>query len=133
MKIKGREKTDQKKKKLKFQETIKSNEIIQFITENANDLIAVVNKNFEYDYVNENAFLSTMGRSKEDLIGKNLLQWIHPDDKTNFINTLRCFREKVQDKIHARFIDASGKYHWFEIKGIERWLHSNQDFLGYAG
>lgn len=52
----------------------------RLILENANDLITIINQNFEHEYINEQAYFNLLGYTKEDIIGKTLLEPLHPDD-----------------------------------------------------
>ena len=57
-----------------------SEENFHIITENANDLISILNINFIHEYINEGPYLKKMGYTKKDLIGVSALKFIHPDD-----------------------------------------------------
>jgi len=52
-----------------------SEENYRLISENANDLIAIINEKLEYEYINEEAYKNTLGYSKEDLILKRNLEF----------------------------------------------------------
>ena len=89
----------------------------RLITENVNDLISVVNQNMIYEFVNEKAYLNIMGRSKEEMIGKYALSWVHPEDAEKSIEAFKNGFEKGEGSVEARFKDKKGIYHWFEVKG----------------
>ncbi len=108
--------TDQKRAKQKLTE---SEEKYRLITENVNDMIAILNDRIEYEYINEAAFRSVMGRDREDLISINALRWVHPDDRNKCITTFEQGWEKGESNVQARFLDAKGKYHWLDIRGTK--------------
>lgn len=91
-----------------------SDDYFQLITENANDLIAVHNNKFEYEYINEPVFKKILGYTKEDLIGKTNLNLIHPEDlKKTVLATSRILRKG--EGIHElRFKHKNGTYKWLE-------------------
>lgn len=60
-----------------LQETLQK---YRLITKNINDLIALTNENLEYEYINERVTSKLMGYVSEDLIGKSVLDYIHPAD-----------------------------------------------------
>jgi len=103
--------------KLIEQKLKESEEKYRLITENANDMIAVLNEKMEYEFVNEAAYQKIMGRTKHNLIGKNPMRWTHPDDVERCIKIYKEGWEKGEAQVQARFRDEEGKYHWLEIKG----------------
>ncbi|MFX0007647.1 MAG: PAS domain S-box protein [Promethearchaeota archaeon] len=94
-----------------------SEEQYRLITENINDMIAILNNKIEYEYINEASFQNVMGRNKEQLIGNSALRWVHPEDKNRCINAFKQGWEDGESNIQARFIDINGKYHWLDIRG----------------
>jgi PAS domain S-box-containing protein len=109
-----RDLSNQKKTDRKLRE---SEEKYRLITENANDMIAIINDNIEYEYVNEAAFRNLMGRTREDLLGGSALQWVHPEDVNNCVNAFKDGWEEGEGSVQARFKDDNEKYHWLEVKG----------------
>jgi PAS domain S-box-containing protein len=106
--------TEQKRSELKLKE---SEEKYRLITENANDMIAILNKKIEYEYVNEAAFQNVMGRTKDILIGGSALRWVHPDDVNKCLNAFKEGWEDGESNIQARFKDENDEYRWLDIKG----------------
>ncbi|MFW9818490.1 MAG: PAS domain-containing protein, partial [Candidatus Thorarchaeota archaeon] len=94
-----------------------SEEKYRLITENINDMIAILNDKIEYEYVNEAAFRSIMGRDKEGLIGGNALRWVHPDDRNKCINAFNQGWDEGESNVQARFQDVEGRYRWLEVRG----------------
>jgi len=103
--------------KISKQKLTESEEKYRLITENANDMIAILNDKMEYEYVNEAAFLNIMGRTKDDLIGYNSLRWAHPDDIEKSLNAFKEGWEKGEAITKARFRDTQENYHLLEVKG----------------
>ncbi|MFX1490580.1 MAG: PAS domain-containing protein, partial [Promethearchaeota archaeon] len=106
--------SEQKRAEQKVKE---SEEQYRLITENINEMIAILNNKIEYEYVNEVSFQKVMGRTKEQLIGNNALRWIHPEDKNKCINAFKQGWKEGEANVQARFIDIEGKYHWLDIRG----------------
>ncbi len=133
LKILNRE-LEQKVEK-RTQELLKSEEIYRLISENATDMIAVLNDKFVYEYINENVHLKLLGYSKKDLIGTTNLELIHPNDrKKTVIATSRILR-KGEGSHQVRFKTKNGDYKWLEvtsknfydIKGNKKVLNISRD------
>jgi PAS domain S-box-containing protein len=103
----------------------------QLITENANDLIALLNNNYEYEYINEKAYLSILGYFKRDLIGKKVWDLIHPEDiqylvTSREISTNGLDRLQGVDKAEIRIKHKRGHYVWLEY--TSRIFEDNEGF-----
>ncbi|TFG05523.1 MAG: PAS domain S-box protein, partial [Promethearchaeota archaeon] len=94
-----------------------SEEKYRLISENANDLIGVLNKKFEYEYLNEETFLQTLGYEKDDLIGECALDYIHPEDVNSAANRLKKGFESGHGSAEVRFKHKKGHWVWIEAKG----------------
>jgi PAS domain S-box-containing protein len=94
-----------------------SEEKYRLISENAYDMVSILNEQMKYEFVNEQAFLKTMGRTKKDLLGKRPLKWAHPDDIEKCINTFKEGFKRGEANIQGRFKDTNGKYLWLDVKG----------------
>jgi len=92
-----------------------SDDYFQLITENANDLIAVHNDKFEYEYINEPVFKRILGYTNEDLIGNTNLSLIHPDDLKKTILTSGKILRKGEGFHELRFQQKNGNYKWLEV------------------
>jgi PAS domain S-box-containing protein len=99
----------------------------RLIAENTNDLIAVVNFSGNYQYVSPS--YNQMGYDPNQMIGKQSLDYIHPEDKY-YIQRLNMtgFNPKVLDSadlnrlsvsqlIEFRFKDSTGNWHNMEASG----------------
>ncbi len=116
--------SEQKRAQKKVKE---SEEKYRLITENVNDMIAILNSNIEYEYVNEAAYQTIMGRNKEQLIGGSALRWVHPDDRSKCIIAFKQGWEEGESNVQARFTDTNGKYHWLDVRGTKISDHKGEE------
>ncbi|MFX1392698.1 MAG: PAS domain S-box protein [Promethearchaeota archaeon] len=101
----------------KYKNLEQSKERFQLITENANDLITIINQEFKHEYINEQAYFKKLGYSKEDIIGKTPLEPLHPDDIEIATKTLREGFQVGKGSNEMRIRHKNGHYLWFENKG----------------
>ncbi len=94
-----------------------SEEKYRLISENANDLISILNKNFKLEYLNEKSILKASGFTKEELISKSVLDFIHPNDLKQFLNKFREVFKTGEGVIDVRTRRKDGTYRWFETRG----------------
>lgn len=89
--------------------------LLNFIFDDLNDLISLLNNKFEFLWINESTFRRILGYDKNDLIGKRALNLIHPDD----IIPTKQFRRFLENKgkLELRIKCKDGTYKWFEIRG----------------
>lgn len=87
-----------------------SEEKYRLLSENAQDLITVVDNHLKINYINEKAHKRLMGYSSEDLLGTKALDLIHPDDVELVI---RALRERYKS-IETRIRNKKGQYIWME-------------------
>jgi len=103
------------------QEKIKdSEEKYRILSENARDLITVVNNVLKIDYINEIAHKRLMGYSSKDLVGKKVLDLIHPEDRELVIKALKERKESIE----VRIINSNGIYIWMETSAV---YYQNRD------
>jgi len=93
-----------------------SEENYRLISESANDLIRVMNDDFEFEYINEKVHKRLLGYSKEDMLGKMSLVFIHPQDRRPVIKSTRKYLQGEMRSYEARFICKNGDYKWFEMR-----------------
>ncbi|MFX1295030.1 MAG: PAS domain S-box protein, partial [Promethearchaeota archaeon] len=94
-----------------------SEEKYRLITEKSNDLIYILNKNFTYNFINEELHLKMLGYTREDLIGNNAIKLIHPDDQERIRKEFIEGWRRGEGQAEARIRHKDGHYFWFEIKG----------------
>ncbi|MHA1844147.1 MAG: PAS domain S-box protein [Promethearchaeota archaeon] len=112
--ILGHDITPQKEIEQKLRE---SENRYRLITENANDLIAIINENYELEYTNEPILKKTLGYSQQEILFKEILQFIHPKDKKKAIEAFKKGIKKGENSVEVRFKHRDGHYIWLEIKG----------------
>ncbi|MFX1311991.1 MAG: PAS domain S-box protein [Promethearchaeota archaeon] len=104
----------------------------RLIWENFNDLIIVAEpmQDFKIEYFNEDLFKNLLGYTKEDIMGKSFLKYIHPDDLLTYkdLNNKYTFDEQVRE---LRIISKNGNYIWFEsiIKEFNNFKNQRKLFI----
>ncbi|MFX1418765.1 MAG: PAS domain S-box protein [Promethearchaeota archaeon] len=98
------------------QNLLESEEYYRLITENANDLIRVLNERFEIEFVNELAHTKILGYLKEELIGKSAIFLNHPEDYTSVRRFMRKVFKSGEGTHESRVRHRNGHWIWFEIK-----------------
>ena len=99
------------------QKLIESEEKYRLISENANDLIFIVNMNIITEYINEEVFKKLLGYSKDDVIGKSALNFVHPEDIEKIMKLIRNGLKVGEGLGELRCIDKNNLYHWLELRG----------------
>ncbi len=91
----------------------------QLIWDNIDDLITVIEPNYEYNiiYINEKAFKHILGYTKKDLIGKSFKKYIHPEDIEKFQELLLAQPLK-NHKNELRLCTKNKRYVWVELKAF---------------
>ncbi|MFX1267601.1 MAG: PAS domain S-box protein, partial [Promethearchaeota archaeon] len=96
---------------------MESEEKYRLITENVYDLIGILDKNFKYEFLNEETFLRVLGYSNADLIGKSALNFIHPDDVELAATALKKGFDTGEGTAEIRFRHKMGHWIWLEARG----------------
>jgi len=113
--------TERKRSEQEMQRTLgklkESEEKYRLITENANDLIVVLNSKFEFEYINENTYQRILGYKNKDMLGKTLQDIIHPDDYKSAIEILKDGFNKGEGRGELRLRTKDGNYIWVETIG----------------
>jgi len=95
----------------------RSEEKYRLITENANELIAVLNYRWEYDYVNNLTFYKKTGYDEKDIISKKFSDFIYEKDLEPFYKLKKEFLKNNKLKIKFRFKKKDGGIIWLESIG----------------
>ncbi len=114
--------TDLKNTQKKIKE---SEEKYRLLSENAHDLITVVDNDLKIDYINEKAHKRLMGYSSKDLIGKPALDFVHPEDQELITKAFK----KGDGSIEVRIKNKGGRYVWTESSGK---FYKNRDGKNYV-
>jgi len=104
-------------RKIAEQKLKESEEKYRLISENANDLIAILNSKFEHEYINEKAYQKILGYSNEDILGKTRHDMIHPADTKQAFKVLKDGFKKGEGTGELRLQHKNGNYIWIETKG----------------
>ena len=97
--------------------SIQLKEILNFIFNDADDLIMILNDNYEFEWLNQDAHEKTLGYTKEDLLGKVAPDLIHPDDLEYVFEQLDDIFEKREGRVTARIKRIDGDFVWIDIRG----------------
>lgn len=78
---------------------------------NSRDLQAVIDRDGVYQAVND-AWSSVLGRESGAIVGRNQLEFIHPDDHATSLQALAIARADELPPFENRFRHADGGYRW---------------------
>jgi len=97
-----------------------SEEKYRFITENVRSIIAMSDMEGNYIYVND-SYERELGFSREEILGKSSLEFIHPDDRESmtqaFLESMEKGSNWFEDVLCFRMRAKDGSYRWMEING----------------
>ncbi len=95
----------------------RSEERYRLISENAYDLIGILNQNLQIEYANKQPWLRTLGYINKEIIGKSVLAIIHPDDKKIAIKTMVNGLDTGKGVLELRIKHKNNRWIWVEVKG----------------
>ena len=81
------------------------------------DLIFILNINFEIEYLNEKSLLKGLGYSKDDFLYHQLVKFSHPADSLELIKQFKKILKKESGSHEIRIKHKTGYYIWYELKG----------------
>jgi PAS domain S-box-containing protein len=94
------------------EELLKSERRFKALVQEGSELTAILNIEGVFQFVSEN-YRNIIGHEPEDLLGKNVLEFIHPDDHTRIQGLLGCILTLKQIRIDAfRFRNGDGEWRW---------------------
>jgi PAS domain S-box-containing protein len=95
-----------------------SDERVKLIVQNILDMVTLVNKQGDFVY-NNNAVTRILGYEPEELNGKNMLEFVHPDDQERVAGRFRDIltKEGIGELIEFRYLSKFGKYLLIESVG----------------
>ncbi|HET9234914.1 MAG TPA: PAS domain S-box protein, partial [Candidatus Eisenbacteria bacterium] len=96
---------------------------------NSVDVVAVIDRGWTFTYVSSAALTAT-GHSPDDLMGRNLLEFIHPADVAHVRDRLSHLSESegASTSLETRFSSKIGAWAWIELRASNR--VSNGDIEG---
>jgi PAS domain S-box-containing protein len=120
------EKKKTEQEKVKTEQALRhSEELYRLITENTSDLICMLDKEGNYEYVSPSHQVM-LGYTAEELNGKNCFSLVHPDDcervKKSVLDSLQLSRE---ERVDLRFKHHDGE--WRDFEGICNWITDEQE------
>ena len=96
---------------------IESGEIYILIVENVNDLVAVINQDIIYEFMNENVHEKLTGYSNDDLLGKKVLNFVHIEDHKKILYEFDKSLKTGISFTEIRFKHKEGHFIWIETNG----------------
>jgi len=95
-----------------------SEERLRIVTDNMIDLLAQVDADGNYVYISPSHKI-VLGWEPSDLLGKNIADFVHPDDIENVLEAISIHLEKRESFgiMQLRFRRADGDYLWIETAG----------------
>ncbi len=94
-----------------------SEEMYRLITENAYDLISIINQNLKFEYANEGPFFSILGYTKDEIIGRSVLDLINLEDRERALKILTKGLKEGEGILETKVKHKKGHFLWFEVKG----------------
>jgi PAS domain S-box-containing protein len=101
---------------------LKESEIkFKSLFENSLDIVNVLNSKFEIQFVTP-SIRTVLGYEEQDLIGRQIFEFIHPEDQDRIMRSLAELRKSPDQSLVAdlRIRNKSGAWIWMEWKGINR-------------
>ncbi|TFG02415.1 MAG: PAS domain-containing sensor histidine kinase, partial [Promethearchaeota archaeon] len=96
---------------------LEPHEIQKLILENTNELIAILNDQFEHEYINKSAYYNILGYTENEVLGKKPKDFAHPDDMNRVINAIKNGLINGESTYEFRIKHKEGHYIWMETKG----------------
>ena len=95
-----------------------SQDLFKIVSENTTDLIALLNEESKFEYVNAKAHKKLTGYTEEDLIGKIATDLIHPKDQKKTLRNLKSVFKKGEIEGETRLKCKDGGYIWVTMKAV---------------
>src|SRR6478672_13568257 len=111
-------------KKLKEDALRLSEQRFKALVHNGSDLIVIIDDKGSFNYISDNV-KSVLGYVPEEMIGKNALEFIHPEDieKASFEIQTLLHGNKTPKGVQHRFRNKNDQWVWMESKGSNH-LHN---------
>lgn len=89
---------------------------LKSLLQQSTELIAIINSDFNFTFIGASS-LSILGISPETLIGENVLEFVHDDDKNRIVKEITAIQQiKFYTISPFRFKTIHGDWRWLEVK-----------------
>jgi PAS domain S-box-containing protein len=126
---------DVTERKIAEQRLEESEKKYRLISENMKDLICIHDKDFRFTYLSPSV-KQLLGYEAYDLLGREIYEYIHPEDAPGIRKSLNELNGKTNKLIHYRIRKKDGSWRWFEtllepqtdeVKRIVQYQSSSRD------
>ncbi len=97
---------------------LNSQNLFKLVAEDTTDLIAILNDESKFEYVNSKAHKKLTAYTEEDLIGKIATDLIHPKDQKKTLKILRSVFTSGENEGETRLKCKDGSYIWVTMKAM---------------
>nr|AGF93197.1 multi-sensor signal transduction histidine kinase [uncultured organism] len=118
------------KRKEAEKELKESKEKYQSLIENLNEIVYVLNKNAEIEYISPN-IEEISGYSPSEVTGKRFTEFVHPDDLESRIENFMKVLSGEGEPTEYRFIDNDGEVRW--VRTHARPITEKGNIVGIQG
>ena len=108
----------------------KSEEKFKNLVETISDVIFEVDAQGTVTYVSPSG-LKIWGGTMNDVVGKNFIEFVHPDDREQLVNRFVELQQGIERPMIYRFVDPSGRILWGRSNSTPIW--ENGRFAGARG
>jgi len=95
-----------------------SRNLFKLVSEDASDLIAILNDKSQFEYINSKAHRKLTAYTVEDLSGKVAMDLIHPKDQKKTFESLKKVFTRGEIEGETRLRCKDGSYIWVTMKAI---------------
>ncbi len=101
-------------------ECIKNEKMFKSLVQNSSDPVAVIDCSGNYKYVSD-AVKKILGHDPEDLLGRSVFDFLHPDDHPMIIKVLKnVIKDDFAVTKPFRFLHKDGEWKWLESNANNR-------------
>ncbi|MBN1215209.1 MAG: PAS domain S-box protein [Candidatus Lokiarchaeota archaeon] len=105
--------------------------IQDIVFKHTNNLILVINPNEDYSikYINKNQFFHQLGFTSIDLLDKNIIDFVHNEDKLNISQYLSNIKISDDFSKEIRIKSKKKGYKWFKIINLEKIYYKGAEVI----
>ena len=92
-----------------------SADLLKSILNNVDNIIAILDKDLNHEYINEKSYKEMLGYEKDNIIGEKVSNIIHPEDLGPIISASIDCLNGVDSKIKVRFKRDNESYIWVKL------------------